>query len=236
MKTFLAIPAILLSCNSVAMLAPTEPQASASATVNENRFPAATDSLTLRGGEDGSSLADMLAELSRATGITITIDLSSRSFLPSRSIGLLSDVEVPAAEAYSFVAALLLANEFHTSSIHGGQTPMLEVVYEDDGSLAQCMLVSLEELEGLAEHQSLLVETALDLKYADARAFSKSMRSVFGRSESERLVATGGAGQLRLSGSVKRVTSMVAAARGADRAAFEAESVDKVPAQKVSKE
>jgi type II secretory pathway component GspD/PulD (secretin) len=219
MKILLLLPTLLLSCNSLALITP-GPASHRGATPDlANRFPAATSNLSVKGGEDGFSLADLLGALSQSTGITISISGESQQSLNDKSAGLISDVEVPAAEAYSFVEALLVSNDFWISSIHGAQTPVIRVSSAKTGSRPQYLRIEASDLGALSGHPALMIETSFEMKNADARQFANSMRQMFPNPNTERCFAFGGSGLLYIGGRAELVTSFVASARAADLAA-----------------
>ena len=215
MNALLILPALLLSCNSVAMFAPRSTPAACCA----ERFPEAQSPLSVKGGAEGTNLGDVLGNLSRSTGLVVTASSAVSGMLAATGAGLMADAVIPAEEAYSFTESLLAANGFYISSIHGGQTPTIQIVDVRSTRDFQFLAVAPAELDSFSAHPSLLVTVNIEMKTADTRQFANSMRQVLRNPASERIVAFGGSGALQLSGPTTLVKSMIALAQAADGAA-----------------
>ncbi|HJO25666.1 MAG: hypothetical protein CMK00_03405 [Planctomycetes bacterium] len=215
MNALLILPALLLSCNSVAMFAPRSTPAACCA----ERFPEAQSPLSVKGGAEGTNLGDVLGNLSRSTGLVVTASSAVSGMLAATGAGLMADAVIPAEEAYSFTESLLAANGFYISSIHGGQTPTIQIVDVRSTRDFQFLAVAPAELDSFSAHPSLLVTVNIEMKTADTRQFANSMRQVLTNPASERIVAFGSSGALQLSGPTTLVKSMIALAQAADGAA-----------------
>jgi hypothetical protein len=214
MNALLILPALLLSCNSVAMFAPRSTPAACCA----ERFPEAQSPLSVKGGAEGTNLGDVLGNLSRSTGLVVTASSAVSGMLAATGAGLMADAVIPAEEAYSFTESLLAANGFYISSIHGGQTPTIQIVDVRSTRDFQFLAVAPAELDSFSAHPSLLVTVNIEMKTADTRQFANSMRQVL-TNPAERIVAFGSSGALQLSGPTTLVKSMIALAQAADGAA-----------------
>ena len=149
----------------------------------------------------------------------VTASSAVSGMLAATGAGLMADAVIPAEEAYSFTESLLAANGFYISSIHGGQTPTIQIVDVRSTRDFQFLAVAPAELDSFSAHPSLLVTVNIEMKTADTRQFANSMRQVLTNPASERIVAFGSSGALQLSGPTTLVKSMIALAQAADGAA-----------------
>lgn len=176
-------------------------------------LPAANRAIELRVADSSSdSLAYLIDQLGAATGVAFTATPPVRQMLEASRSGVAASVTIPAAEAWPWVEGLLAHQGFALGAV-STRAPHLIAVYgppQRDGSSSRVALrVAETKLDPLEEHPALLIQTTLELPYADVRQLSNSMRALLNdNAGSLTLVPAGSTNSVVLQGRAREVLQM----------------------------
>jgi len=232
-KTVFAL--LLVSCALAQESRPPQVQPRSAETQRSSHFPMPRSGLSLnRDGEgDGSqTLAGMLAEFCRVTGQNFSVSEAARQMLQATATGLVQPVDVPPAQVYPFVEALLIDRGFVITELRA-QEPRLLALHltrsndPSDRSRARerCVLVPAERIAEYADHPALMVRTVIDVSPLDARLVANTLRGVIRDSELQNILPIGGVTSLLVEGPGAWVASVAEMLR--DAAEIEREWLEK---------
>jgi len=197
-------------------------------------FPAPQKGISIQvGPEKTLRLSDLLGEFSRATGMTIVSDESTRRMLEA-GCGLNQDVEVPPGQVYGFTESVLSYHGFLLYHLRSESPRLLGVTHpralnESSGSIKP-VPVPLEALGAWKDHPAFLVQTMLTLNNVDVRTLSNSMRAVFNESRMQQLVPVGNSSSILITAPASMTTNIVEMFLHADEEA--AKAIKAIPPQK----
>ncbi|MBK7875186.1 MAG: hypothetical protein IPJ77_05465 [Planctomycetes bacterium] len=189
-------------------------------------FPIAKEDLTIHvdraNPEASTTLAQLLDEFSRVTGVTLQMNRETRGVVEKVQPGLNRTMKVPASEVVRIVETLMIANDFiflRTSD----KEPRLWIVqslHADGGrgsSTLRDQAVSVDEkdLPLWTDHPAALVTTTIDLPNTDVRTLSNSMRMLFTDARTQQIIPVG-SNSLILTGFAPSVRSLVRLLRTID--------------------
>jgi hypothetical protein len=188
--TLLCTTALLLGC-----MGPGPAATTTSLVTGDPILPPATRTLVVPGTEeDLPTLLDLLREFADCTGQELLLDSGGQSQCDQVEIPLLAGVEMPAAEVYPFVEAILAHHQVYIAPLKGGEVPLLGIyplAQSRRGRLTTFTLVPPEDLPGLIDHPALLVQSVILLPNTDVRQLSTSMRVMFADQNRQSLVPAG---------------------------------------------
>jgi len=176
-------------------------------------FPAPQKGISLQvSAEKMPRLCDLLGEFSRATGMTVVSDESTRRMLEA-GCGLNQDVEVPAAQVYGFTESVLSYHGFLLYHLRSEAPRLVGVTHpralNDSSGSIKPVHVPLEKLGAWKDHPAFLVQTLLTLNNVDVRSLSNSMRSVFNESRLQQLVPVGNSNSVLITAPASMTTNIV---------------------------
>jgi len=182
-------------------------------------FPAARQSIALASDGGGVPLERLARELERVSGARFVSGPDARERLARTTCGLHGPLEIAAAEAWSTTEALLAHHGFVLVPLQSegvrifGLEPAIGVTAPSLRGRAH--QAGVEQIEGLAAHPALLVQTTIDTTPLDARALASSMRSLVGDPMTEQIVPLGDTSRLVLLGRAPQVAAWVRTLRAA---------------------
>jgi hypothetical protein len=194
-------------------------------------FPAPQKGISLQvSAEKMPRLSDLLGEFSRATGMTIVSDESTRRMLEA-GCGLNQDVEVPPAQVYGFTESVLSYHGFLLYHLRSESPRLLGVTHpralNDSSGSIKPVHVPLETLGSWKDHPAFLVQTLLTLDHVDVRVLSNSMRPVFNESRMQQLVPVGNSNSILITAPASMTTNIVEMFERADEESAKAEKAEK---------
>jgi hypothetical protein len=176
-------------------------------------------SIKASAGEEVRLLA-VLEEFARVTGQNLLLNPEARTMLGNMSTGLSRSVEVPPAEVYSFVEALLVSNDFLLLQLSDEEPRLLSVhSLRGKGSESlrmKALSVPAAEVAQYAGHPALLIQTMLTLPTLDVRHVTNSMRSLLVDSNSQLLIPIGDTNSMILVGRGSEIAALTAMLQQAD--------------------
>lgn len=148
----------------------------AAPSVLELAFPQPSGSLHVPA--DTSSLADLLASLSQATGVTYAVDASAKSAFDAAQVSLPRSVSLQPSQAYAWIESQLLAHGFALSCDASSRpaTAHVRSARTSAASDADCLSIGLGDLDFVRRHPALGFTTTLKLEHMDARTLPSTLR------------------------------------------------------------
>ena len=210
MNTFLTV---FLATLSACLLEPAPFPAAQKLSAPSEYFPTPQTGISLHGSaEKMPRISDLLGAFSRATGMTIVSDEPTRRMLES-NCGLNQDVEVPAAQVYSFTESVLSYHGFLLYHLRSDSPRLLGVTHpralNDSSGPIKPVYVPLDALNTWKDHPAFLVQTMLSLDHVDVRTLSNSMRAVFNDARTQQLVPLGNSNSLLVTAPASMATNIV---------------------------
>ena len=187
-----------------------------SPTAAEDPYPLPTGSMVLGTTSDRQSLADLLADFAVLADQNISVKSNVLQMLEATEIELMSPVNVPAEELYSFVESLLVQHDFVLAELRREEPRLLAVHWiQDKSSNARrgCRAVSVDELAAYANHPAMMIRTVVDVSPANANAVANGMRHLVNDQRSQGLWPTGSEASLTIDGPAGWVIDIVSTAR-----------------------
>lgn len=203
------------------------PPASASAvpaaptvrTTQADPFPVPPTGLAITvAQEEATTLLDLLLDFARVSGQTLHVSDETRTQLRQTPLGLLTSVEVPPAEVYSFVESLLWQSGFVVIDERAAAPRMLAIksLHGSERVLVRqgCVTVPASELAAYKRHPALMIQTVVPLSDAHRGDLQGALRMFVVDNHVQR-VATAGNGVL-LAGTGRQVAQAAEVLRALD--------------------
>jgi hypothetical protein len=192
-------------------------------------LPAPSGPLQL-GADDGGALSmfEVLARLSRLTGVTFSSDEQVSEQLKHSPVALTQSAQVPAGDVYAWVESLLVQNGFVLGVLQQGKTPLVGV-YSNLSRMPNeppMLSVDIEQLDECRKHPALMVTTVVTLPNTEVRALGNSLRQLSPDTSKSFAIPVGTTNSIVLGGSGRHVADMVAMLRDIDERAARGQAVD----------
>jgi hypothetical protein len=146
--------------------------------VLELAFPAPSGALHVPAG--ASSLAELLASLSRATGVTYTVAASEKKAFEAAQLSLRQSITLQPAEAYAWIESQLLEHGFGLTCDANSRpaTAQVRSAKSSAAADADCLSVGVGDLDFVRRHPALGFTTTLKVENLDARVLPPTLRGL----------------------------------------------------------
>jgi type II secretory pathway component GspD/PulD (secretin) len=215
---------------------PTSPPSAASRNTKPGALlPAPSGPLDLTVAEGSKlTLDELLARLSKLTGVTFSIEGGASELLKNDIVALSQNKRVPAADVYAWVESILQQNGYVLAVLHEGDVPLLGLYANRAPRSSQPTPISVpvEQIDECRAHPALYVTTVVHLPNTDVRTLANSLRGMANDAVgSSSIMPVGNTNNVILTGSGRNVADLVATLLQVDAsAAADAAQVAK-PAQ-----
>jgi len=186
-------------------------------------LPAPSGPLDLTGAAGSKlSLDELLARLSKLTGVTFSTNEEVDARLKQTKFALSQDTRVPAADVYPWVESILHQNGYSLGVLKSGESALVGV-YTPIGanmSTAPSLAVDADQLDECRTHPALLVTTTVNLPHTDVRTLGNSLRGITSDpSAGSGVIPVGNTNSVILTGTGRNVADLVALLRTIDEKA-----------------
>jgi hypothetical protein len=211
MNVFLTV---FLAALSSCLLAPVPAPVLAQLSGPSEYFPPPQKGISIQvNAEKMPRLSDLLSEFSKATGMTIVSDETTRRMLES-NCGLNQGVEVPPGQVYTFTESVLSYHGFLLYHLRSEAPRLLGITHpralnEASGTIKP-VYVPAESLAAWKDHPAFLLQTMVTLPNVDVRTLSNSMRQMFSDARTQQIVPIGNSNSMLITAPASMLTSMVA--------------------------
>jgi type II secretory pathway component GspD/PulD (secretin) len=165
------------------------------------------------------SLDELLARLSKLTGVTFSMDERVRGLLLHSSVALSQEKRVPVADVYPWVESILQQNGYSLAVLKSGESPLVGVYSPIGGSPSQppSLAVDADHMDECRMHPALLVTTTVHLPHTDVRTLGNSLRAITSDpSAGSGIIPVGNTNSVILTGTGRNVADLVAMLRTID--------------------
>jgi hypothetical protein len=184
-------------------------------------FPPARGPLVFPEGASEVSVAWVVDELARLTGVELLYDEQQRVEFEQERERLDQTEPVPADEVYPFVEALLISRAIYLERVKTGTPAMLQLRNASPrrGNFGnpQVVLVQDADLEALERHPALLVQYAMVLTHIDSRQLQTQLRQLLVDPSGNQQAVPAGDRGLLLQGPAYVLMPLIRLVREADR-------------------
>jgi len=192
------------------------------------RFPAPKSALTIDAKSE-KSLDDLLADVSRSTGVVFSIDENTvRPMLRKAHVSISQPVTIETGSVYPWFESLLTQHGFYLASLTDAAPPLVAVYARNSpqshvGS-PPSLAVPADRIDFCRQHPALLVTTTVDLPHVDVRTLGNSLRGITGNDQAGMIMPAANTNTVVLSGTGQTIANLVdllnrvesAAAQGGD--------------------
>ncbi len=146
--------------------------------VFELAFPPPSGSLHVPAG--ASSLAELLASLSRATGVTYTVAASEKEAFEAAQLSLRQSIALQPADAHAWIESQLLEHGFGLTCDMESRPATVQVrsAKSSAASDADCLSVGAGDLDFVRRHPALGFTMTLKVESLDARILPGTLRGL----------------------------------------------------------
>ena len=175
-------------------------------------LPAPNGPLDLSSSEGNElTLAELLARLSKCTGVTFSTEDSTGDRLKKTAVVITPSKRVPAPEVYPWVESILQQNGYSLGVLKAGDAPLVGVYFNMAARLSNPPMITVEAdcIEECRMHPALFVTTVVTLPNTDVRTLANSLRAISSDSPASMAIPVGNTHSVILAGSGQQVFNLV---------------------------
>jgi len=194
-------------------------------------FPTPQHGLLIRGGKEGQSLEEIVAEFEKVTGEHVMFSRDTAAVLKHTTSGLIGDLEVAPGDVYSVVQDIMITNRFVFIDTRREEPRMLSIASLDSPARASikegARFVPEERLGEFALDSAFLITTVIDLPNIDWRTAGSAIRAIVIDPNTQTLIPLAESNQAILTGFGNRVNNLVHLLRRIDEVSARATDRDR---------